>query len=310
MRKILLLAAALAWAAPGVAAEAAAPPDHAAFADDGADSCLKCHDADRKVPVMDIFRTPHGSAVDPRAPFADQQCESCHGPGGDHAKRLRRGEERPPLFDFDPKEQPAAAIDGKCLACHDDRHRNDWEGGAHQRAEVSCVACHDSHAKRDPMLDPRTQNATCTSCHKQQLAESRLFSTHPTRDGQMACGDCHAPHAAKDEVAMLGANTVNELCYDCHAEKRGPFLWEHQPASEDCTSCHKPHGSSHAALLTRSAPLLCQSCHSPAGHSSIAFTPAGLAGGTPSAFLLGRSCANCHSQVHGSNHPSGAQLNR
>jgi hypothetical protein len=27
-------------------------------------------------------------------------------------------------------------------------------------------------------------------------------------------------------------------------------------------------------------------------------------------FLLGRGCLNCHSQVHGSNHPSGAALDR
>jgi len=27
-------------------------------------------------------------------------------------------------------------------------------------------------------------------------------------------------------------------------------------------------------------------------------------------FMLGRACLNCHSQVHGSNHPSGATLHR
>ena len=32
--------------------------------------------------------------------------------------------------------------------------------------------------------------------------------------------------------------------------------------------------------------------------------------GTPSRFLLGQSCLNCHSQVHGSNHPSGSKLMR
>jgi hypothetical protein len=26
--------------------------------------------------------------------------------------------------------------------------------------------------------------------------------------------------------------------------------------------------------------------------------------------MLGRACLNCHSQVHGSNHPSGATLHR
>jgi hypothetical protein len=26
--------------------------------------------------------------------------------------------------------------------------------------------------------------------------------------------------------------------------------------------------------------------------------------------MIGRSCQNCHSQVHGSNHPSGARFQR
>ena len=36
----------------------------------------------------------------------------------------------------------------------------------------------------------------------------------------------------------------------------------------------------------------------------------GLATGTPSQYLLGQSCLNCHAQVHGSNHPSGSKLMR
>jgi hypothetical protein len=40
-------------------------------------------------------------------------------------------------------------------------------------------------------------------------------------------------------------------------------------------------------------------------------TPQGLAGGrSPSTLLVGGGCVNCHSQVHGSNHPSGRDLMR
>lgn len=308
-----VLGLAVMWSTPPLAAaEDPPPPGHAeaGFSPEGADTCLKCHDADKKVPVLDIFSTPHANRADLGTPFADKQCESCHGASGEHGKRLRRGEERAPSFAFDPKLEKAKDIDGKCLSCHDDRHTSDWQGGAHERAGVTCVACHDSHAKRDPMLDPLTQNLTCVGCHKKQLAESRQVSAHPTREGDMACTSCHAPHGARSAEAMLAKNTTNELCFDCHAEKRGPFLWEHAPSTEDCSTCHKPHGSNHAALLTRSAPLLCQSCHSASGHPAVAYTSGGLAGGSPSAMVLGRSCMNCHSQVHGSNHPSGAQLSR
>ena len=57
-------------------------------------------------------------------------------------------------------------------------------------------------------------------------------------------------------------DTVNETCYTCHAEKRGPFLWEHSPVVDDCTNCHTPHGSTKPALLKARVPWLCQECHS------------------------------------------------
>jgi DmsE family decaheme c-type cytochrome len=310
------LLVALVFGAGSVAAAEEPPPPAAhataAFSADGADSCLKCHDADKEVPVLPIFLTPHGSRALDGSPFAadDKQCESCHGASGEHAKRLRRNEVRADAFAFDPKVDPIAKIDGKCLGCHDGQHRDDWEGGVHQRADVSCVGCHDVHARRDPMLDPKLQVDTCTTCHRETLAEIRKISAHPLRDGQMRCSDCHAGHGARDADGMLVRETKNLLCFDCHADKRGPFLWEHEPAAEDCTTCHKPHGSNHRGLLARSAPLLCQSCHSQAGHPSAAFTSAGLPSGTASAYLLARSCMNCHSQVHGSNHPSGSGLSR
>jgi DmsE family decaheme c-type cytochrome len=110
---------------------------------------------------------------------------------------------------------------------------------------------------------------------------------------------------------MLNKATVNQTCFTCHAEKRGPFLWEHAPAVEDCTLCHSAHGSPYQPLLKKSAPLLCQQCHQAAGHPSVPRTTAGLGNGAaPSGFLLAGACLNCHSQVHGSNHPSGVKLMR
>jgi DmsE family decaheme c-type cytochrome len=111
-------------------------------------------------------------------------------------------------------------------------------------------------------------------------------------------------------VALLQEASVNETCYSCHAEKRGPFLWEHAPASEDCTLCHRPHGSNHLAMLVKRPPLLCQQCHSPAGHPSVAYTPDQAENEFNNRFMLARACLNCHSEVHGSNHPSGVTLHR
>jgi hypothetical protein len=64
-------------------------------------------------------------------------------------------------------------------------------------------------------------------------------------------------------------------------------------------------------MLKARGPMLCQSCHSEAGHPSLApVAAAGLAGGQRSPYVLGQNCLNCHSQVHGSNHPSGSKLMR
>jgi len=127
----------------------------------------------------------------------------------------------------------------------------------------------------------------------------------------MACSDCHSAHGSA-APAMLVKPTLNQTCFSCHADKRGPLLWEHEPVAEDCSLCHTPHGSVRNALLTKTPPLLCQQCHSTAGHPSVARTGAALPanGSNGALFVVAGSCTNCHTQVHGSNHPSGAKLMR
>ena len=196
-----------------------------------------------------------------------------------------------------------------CLQCHENNHRIGWKGSVHDTADIACTNCHKVHAAHDPVLAKVTQPPVCYTCHKKERADFSKPSAHPVRDGELGCTDCHEPHGGATD-ALLVKPTLNQTCYTCHAEKRGPFLWEHAPVAENCAECHSPHGSIHPALLVKRPPLLCQQCHSQAGHPSVSHTPAGLPSGTPSGFLLAGSCTNCHSQVHGSNHPSGVKLMR
>ena len=289
----------------------------------GADTCIKCHDEDSEYPVFDIFKTKHAMKADSRTPFAGLQCEACHGPGvkgmafmeeaqkaGSHIGKVRPGEKRPPILNFGVKsDEPVETQNRMCLQCHEDDNHIAWRGSAHEKGEVACANCHTIHTAHDPVLDKVTQPEVCYKCHLKERAEFFKPSNHPVRFGQMDCSDCHASHGAGTSTLLIRP-TLNETCYTCHAEKRGPFLWEHPPASEDCTLCHTPHGSIHPALLTKRPPLLCQQCHSQIGHPSVAFTTQGLPDANPSGFLLAGSCMNCHSQVHGSNHPSGVKLMR
>jgi DmsE family decaheme c-type cytochrome len=130
----------------------------------------------------------------------------------------------------------------------------------------------------------------------------------PVREGKLQCSSCHNVHGTITEK-LIPETSINENCYRCHVEKRGPFLWEHPPARESCLNCHRPHGTNNIRLLKIREPRLCQQCHNENRHPSTAF-----AGGTnePTADrrFLGRSCALCNTNIHGSNHPSGFAFTR
>lgn len=210
-----------------------------------------------------------------------------------------------------------------CLNCHQDTQRIHWQGSAHETADLSCASCHMIH-QPDGVLFRAKETEVCVTCHMKERSELYRASSHPIREGKIICTDCHNPHGS-DGPKALSALTVNQKCYRCHAEKRGPFLWEHEPVTENCIVCHAPHGSNNPALLVRRAPHLCQQCHQSIsggsgglGHIrryydfSLTESNPNPSTGTrgPSRFVLGMSCMNCHSQVHGSNHPSGRALQR
>jgi DmsE family decaheme c-type cytochrome len=281
----------------------------AAYSRKGADTCLACHE---DAVTLAIFKTPHAVPSDSRTPFGhgQLQCESCHGPGEAHSGRVRRGEERPPLITFESDDAtPIETRNGMCINCHSGDVGIGWHSGPHGADAVACTDCHQSHAAVDPVTQVATQAKVCADCHQLQRNEMLKAFSHPLFEEKMNCTSCHGMH--DDFVATeLARATVNDTCFQCHADKRGPFLWEHAPVSEDCGDCHSPHGSNHPGMLTQRAPLLCQSCHSQSGHPAVAYDTAGLATNVPSQFLLGQGCLNCHSQVHGSNHPSGSKLMR
>ena len=150
-----------------------------------------------------------------------------------------------------------------------------------------------------------TQPEVCFQCHLMRRAQLMRSSHMPFREGKVTCTSCHNPHGTPNPKQLI-ESTVNENCYKCHAERRGPFLWEHPPVMENCLNCHLPHGSSNPQLLALRTPRLCQRCHIETQHPTIPFS----ASGPLSGFVFNRSCTNCHSQIHGSNHPSGVRFHR
>ena len=90
----------------------------------------------------------------------------------------------------------------------------------------------------------------CGTCHQPIRAATLKPSHHPIIEGKVKCTDCHNPHGALTP-AMLKQPTINDQCYSCHADKRGPYVFKHPPVEENCLTCHNPHGSSHDEAAER-----------------------------------------------------------
>ncbi len=96
----------------------------------------------------------------------------------------------------------------------------------------------------------------------------------------MICSDCHNPHGSAGPK-LVKRDPVLGTYFKSHAEKRGPFIWNHQPVTENCALCHNPHGTNGANLLKLRPPMLCQQCHEPTGHRGS--VPTFVDAGTPTA---------------------------
>ena len=297
-------------------AQSAAPPAVSKIVSDeyiGSEACKDCHEAQFK----NFSHTTHSkvaSAVSWRNKVTG--CESCHGPGKAHAA------EGDPQKIKNPVKMKPQEASADCQTCHSQMNEHAmWRGSKHESAGLSCLSCHSAHRERSganpsqlfagmqsetKMLKQRSEAETCFQCHgdmrKAQFQRSTHLFRNEDRESRMTCSQCHEPHGSIGPK-MMRAGNLNETCYICHMEKRGPFLWEHSPSRENCITCHKPHGSNNTNLLIARAPMLCQQCHIQGRHQTIPARP-------NSGFAMNRACLNCHSQVHGSNHPSGINLQR
>jgi DmsE family decaheme c-type cytochrome len=281
------------------------PPPGAKYA--GSDTCAtsECHGESAEK----YHKTKMGRimSVNPRTEKERQDCESCHGPGGPHVDS--GGEAVETLITFRKGAEPTEVQNATCVnGCHEKGEHTYFVGSTHETRGVACVSCHkvmDPVSDRYNLAKP-TVIEVCSQCHLTRRAQLMRSSHMPLREDKMTCSDCHNPHGGVTP-AMLREDSVNENCYTCHAEKRGPFLWEHAPVIEGCTNCHEPHGSTNPRLLKVRIPRLCQECHIESRHptSPYPFPVDSLGNKTQAKQLINRACVNCHQKIHGSNHPSG-----
>jgi DmsE family decaheme c-type cytochrome len=264
----------------------------------GSKACAKCHSPliaqFQKTLMGKIGMSPKG-----KGKF---ECENCHGPGSEHV-RLGGGRGVGGILSFETDDpRPVEERNAVCLNCHQRGERTYWAGSVHESRGLACTNCHTimKAVSRTHQLKTVKVKDTCFQCHKLQRAQIQYSSHMPIRENKITCTNCHNPHGSTTEKLIRQA-TVNDNCYTCHAEKRGPFLYEHQPVRENCLNCHTPHGSNYEYLLKVARPRLCHQCHTMAHNS----TTSGGFGYPNTVYLLQNACGNCHSNIHGSNHPNG-----
>ncbi len=262
----------------------------------GSRVCLGCHSA-----VAATYATTLMGRL--QRTGKSLECETCHGPGSAHAKAGGgRGVGGIISFRANDLSRTNEENNAICLGCHERGQRVYWQGSVHQVRNLACTNCHTimRSVSAQNQLKTSFEPDTCFQCHKDRRAQMLMPAHMPMREGKITCTNCHNPHGSATE-AMLWQDSINDNCYTCHAEKRGPFLFEHAPVRENCLNCHDPHGSINEFSLKMSRPRLCFECHS-IGHAETT--------GINSSLTMGRACQNCHQMIHGSNSPAGGALQR
>lgn len=294
---ILVLAAASFVNVPVSIAQAAAPTLQASSASPTQPSgqyadnsvCQTCH---QDIWEKHFAATPHSALLK----GSQHGCQSCHGPGqahvdggGDVTKIIR--------FETLTPAQSSAV----CTQCHQaSPETQNFSKSEHLANGLACTSCHDPHKSRDVnFLLKTSQTELCFSCHKTKQAEFARPYRHRVDSGLIQCSDCHNPHGTLTGGQLRTAAGQFAVCTKCHADKMGPYVFEHAPmkTGQSCMYCHTPHGSTNPRLLSvNNVNFLCLRCHTT--------NVAGQTINIPSFHNQStkyQACTMCHTQVHGSN---------
>jgi DmsE family decaheme c-type cytochrome len=250
----------------------------------GSDVCATCH--------AEIAKKFEGNPHSKLALIHGQgtTCESCHGAGRAHVESGGDVTKIKQISKMSAKE-----VDETCLGCHANTHPN-FLRSPHAKAGVGCTSCHSVHSgDTEAKLLKASQPKLCFQCHADVKPSFDMPFHHKVNEGLLKCSDCHDVHGTFGANNIKSTADQNAICTKCHAETRGPFVFEHAVVKgEGCAGCHTPHGSQNPRLLNvANINQLCNQCHSPVAAGTVHGINAGSSDRPP--------CINCHTMIHGSN---------
>lgn len=272
-------------------------PQKPTYAYIGTDKCKLCHGN-----VYENWaKTSHAKTLEEKdAPDDFRGCESCHGPGSEHAGKGGKKQ-----FITNPKNISVQELSSVCGKCHFEdplskapaswqrlkgKH---WMKSEHSRKLVSCVQCHSVHNAKQEKYLIQTKEELCVSCHAEKKDDVHLTVSGIQRD----CSVCHNQHGTGEKHMLL--SDLTSTCTGCHDSENKNFKKAHLQYPVEtmkkytCAYCHDPHSNNQAAKFLKAfthppfEAKKCTTCH----NEPKAAQPFGLK--KPMKEL----CTSCHGKI-------------
>ncbi len=244
-------------------------------------SCEGCHTVSD---YGNLAPHPAGYLLVKDSAYHDVQCESCHGPGFDHASVPDAGDAPLASIAIDTN-QTAPSDAGTCAACHSGTHHpyaEEWRQSLHARMgrhadEQECLRCHTGQGalqswgvtaayigSGQPITPQNALGITCSVCHNPHDARNPgqlRWPLETTDPEQNLCMKCHyrrtvplamdstrveSPGGSNSPHAPQGATMIGELGYQ-------------NPTYLDPVLVEVARSTSHGSLTKN--PKLCAGCH-------------------------------------------------
>ena len=182
-------------------------------------TCEGCHTISNLGNAATDANVGYTSTKDTR--YHDVQCESCHGPGLDHATAPARGQMLASIH------ADTGAVTNGCAECHSGTHHpfvEEWRLSRHGRPND-----HTFSSTGEP-------NPSCRSCHVGQYALAAMGvntnyiektgGTNLANSEGITCVVCHDPHGSafpkQLRFAVDTKEPENNLCARCHSRNANP----------------------------------------------------------------------------------------